>query len=617
MSDIVIGIDLGTTNSCAAYYLNGRVRIFKNKEGDRITSSFVFFTKEEPGVLVGKFGKHMSDQFPENGISEIKRFVGRKFDDPYLQNSLNYLPNKVYRDFNNNPLIEIECQNEIQRKTPEEICTLILSKIKADVESIVGHSLDKAVITVPAYFNVNQREVTLAAAREAGFTVLKLFNEPTAAALTYFLENDHNNKDYSLVYDLGGGTFDVAILKKDAKNIDIVAVDGNTHLGGRDFDNLIINYVCEYLLKNYNYNVKSYKRKMRRLQRDSEETKKTLSVAQSTNIILEGFVEDQKCVVIPFTRMQFEEMGAELFRKTIDIVDSCLRNSNIPKEEIKNVILSGGSTRIPKIQELLSTYFNGMDLNKSIDPDECVAEGAAIQAAMLSKNPKQEIIKLQINDVIPLSLGCSGTVGDMEFMIKRNSPIPTSVSSKYSNLHNKQKNMLFKIYEGERQIVNKNLYLGEMTIDNLTPAPPRQCEVIFTMSVDENGILSVTAEEIYKKNVRKLNVCYTRGYRSDSQVQNAVKDAQDHKEEDERFIKLVSLKQRLLDYCIVATYNFEDQQLTNKYNEVYKFCSSTFKKIKTDLNIDNEDYLKKLMEKTKFLCKPIAEKENFKYMPDI
>ncbi|KAJ3659726.1 hypothetical protein Zmor_011400 [Zophobas morio] len=610
MSDTVVGIDLGTTNTCAACYLNGRVKILENEEGGRVTPSYIFVT-EKSKIIVGQYARKMAEAKPEYGICEIKRLLGRKFDDPYVQNNLQYFPFKIVSQ-SNDPVLSILQKNDTFTKTPVDLCTAILSKVKADIESKIGTPVDKAVITVPAYFNISQREATLSAANKAGFTVLKLLNEPTAAALSYYLEHD-KEENISVVYDLGGGTFDVAILKRNGNNIDIIGVDGDTHLGGHDFDNLIVNYVCDYLHSSYKYNPRNDHRAMRRLHNECEEAKKTLSMTEETTIVLSGFVKDVPIVEIELTRDQFEEMGHDLFQRTIDIIDNCLKSCNIALGDIKEIILSGGSTRIPKIQQMISSYF-GKKPNKIVNPDECVAEGAALQAAMFSTNTEQQIHAFKITDVTPLSLGISNFVDLMTFCIERNTPIPVSKTLTRVTVDNQQKSMCFDVYEGERMDAKKNRHLGKVTISDITPAPPGKCEASFTMSIDANGILKVTAKEKLRNNVKNLTITYARGHQSDKEVKNALKDAEENKLEDDSFVKFAFLKEYVLDYCERAKYNLEKKNLQETYKQIYELCKVTKTEVE-DLELGNEGRLRKLRDRIVTNCEPVVTKYNFELMP--
>jgi heat shock protein 1/8 len=545
-------------------------------------------------------------------ISEIKRFIGKTYQEINLQNKLQYFSFKVEDDFDD-PIIVIQGENKVLKKTPQEISTIILQKIKTDVEAKIG-TVDKAVITVPAYFNTSQREATLKAATDAGFTVFKLLNEPNAAALSYFFKNNVDDECYSLIYDLGGGTFDVSILKKTLNNIDIICVDGDTSLGGKDLDNLIVDYVCEKLKNAYGYDPKSDRRTMRRMQNECETAKKTLSFTTETSIILEAFVKGHDKVEIDITKKQFEEMGEKLFKRTIEIVTRCVNNSGIAKDKIKHVVLAGGSSRIPKIQELLSAYFDGKTLNKSGNFDECVAEGAALQAAMFSCNSEQRVDKIKITDVIPLSLGTLVNCGEMYFILKKNTPIPTSNSYNFVTVFGNQCSVSFEIFEGERLEANKNRLLHKLTLDNLTPAPPRQCKVILTMNIDQNGILTIEAKEQYHNNVKEVKISYARGTQSDKEIETVLLDTTNHEAEDQRFMTFAKKKNYLRNYCESAKYNFEE--LLRKDDKVYELCKNTLDRLES-LQVGNEDIIEELTKKIKQKCDPIKKKFGFKYMDDL
>jgi heat shock protein 1/8 len=545
-------------------------------------------------------------------IPEIKRFIGKTYQEISLQNNLQYFSFKVEDDCNN-PIIVIQGESKVLKKTPQEITTTILQKIKTDVETKIG-TIDKAVITVPAYFNTNQREATLVAAKEAGVTVLKLLNEPNAAALSYFFKNNVDNECYSLVYDLGGGTFDVSILKKTLNNIQVICVDGDTSLGGKDLDNLIIDYVCEKLKNEYKYNPKSDRRTMRRMQNECEEAKKSLSFTTNTTILFEAFVKGHDKVEIDFTRKQFEEMGQKLFKRTIEIVKRCVDNSGLAKDKIKHVILAGGSSRIPKIQELLSAYFNGKTLDKSSNFEECVAEGAALQAAMFSCNSEQRVDKIKITDVIPLSLGTEIAYNEMNFVLKKNTPIPASGSYKTTNMFGNQKAVSLKIFEGERLEAKKNRLLHKFTLDNLTPAPPRQSNIIVAMNIDQNGILTIEAKEMYRNNIKEVKINYARCTRSDNEIEKVLLDSTNNEAEDQRFMICAKKKKKLRRYCISAMYNFE--MLLRKDDKIYELCKNTLERLES-LQVGNEDIIEELTKEIKKKCDPIAKEYKFKYMDNL
>ncbi|XP_063923026.1 heat shock 70 kDa protein-like [Zophobas morio] len=610
MDDLVIGIDLGTTNTCVACYRNGMVEILENSEGGRLTPSWVFFMKNSAlPPIVGQCAKRMVHTLPPNGIYETKRFLGKSFN--AIEETLKYFTFNVENKLGS-PVIKIERDNYTQELTPQEISSLILKRVKKDVEDKFGHKVEKAVITVPACFNTTQREVTLAAANEAGFTVLKLFNEPTAAALSYFFKKEDANDGYALVYDLGGGTFDVSVLKRTATNIDIICVDGNTQLGGKDFDNLIVDYVCEKT-EHYDWDPKQNRRKMCRLQNICEDAKIDLSVGEETSIILDGFVSDQE-IEIELEREEFELKAHTLIERTINIVERCLKNSQIKKKQIEHVILSGGSGRIPKVQKMLFDFFARNTLTKFVHLDECIAEGAALQAAMLATNVTQKIEKLVITDVVPLSLGIGVWPDRMNFVIKKGAPIPTRKSIRVETIKHEQTTITFKIFEGERLNIKKNYYLGSLLLENITPAPPGQCKVWVTFTIDHNGVLDVKAKEQRSNNSKELTVRYTRGRHSESEIKDALVDAEKNQKEDESFDTFSKRKLYLLQYCEAVKYNLRILNLIEEYQEVYSLCKIIQTKIE-NIHVDNKSELDNLISEAERQCVPIVKNREFKNMP--
>ncbi|KAJ3646229.1 hypothetical protein Zmor_023824 [Zophobas morio] len=614
MDDIVIGIDLGTTTSCISVYTKGRIRILDNERGGRVTPSFIYF-QPQGGIVIGEHAKTMSVHKPENGIYEVKRLLGRKFDDTYIKKTLDYFPFLI-SDVSNRPVITFKQNNIIVKKTPQELCTIILQELKKYAEAKLNQTVNKAVITVPAYFNVTQRKVTLAAAKDAEFTVLKLLNEPSAAALAYYFDNDITENHISLVYDLGGGTFDVAILQKKTDNVEVLCVGGDTQLGGHDLDNCILDYVYEVLRKDYHYDAQMAPDDKRRLRNMCEEAKKELSSANEAVITIYGLVAKHPKIIITLTRTLFEEKASKLFKKTIDILHNCLIDSKISKQSIQEVILCGGSTRIPKIQEMISNYFDNKQLNKSTNPDECVAEGAALQGAMLSSSKKQKIEQLKMVDVIPLSLGFDSYGSKMNFVIRRNTKIPAKGSYSYVNSEESATSSTVGIYEGERVDVRKNRYLGKLSIDGLTPAPPVQRRVTFTLNIDFNGILTVKAEEALSNNVREMKVNYTRSDRSEFEIKNSLVDAAENQKIDEKFNNFVKTKTHLYYYLTCFLYNFNKKNVGKEYQPIQVFC----KKAKNDLSgmeVDQENNLENLYKEVKTKCYAIAENYEFEYMPKI
>ncbi|KAJ3659851.1 hypothetical protein Zmor_011516 [Zophobas morio] len=610
MDDLVIGIDLGTTNSCISLYKKGKLKILENPEGERTTPTFIFF-HPEGGVIFGKHAPKMASDQTENGIYEVKRLVGRTYDDPRLQESVKYLSYNVKPDESNLPVVTLKQKKQIVTKTPQEVYTAILKELKKYAEEKLGHDVKKAVITVPAYFNILQREVTLAAAKEAGFDVLKLLNEPTAAALAYYFEND-NQKRKCLVYDFGGGTFDIAVLERHGKNIDIICVAGDSQLGGHDLDKCLQEHVHRELKEKYDFIVESPEDK-RSLRNKCEDAKKQLSTIPETVIVINGMVEQHPKIKMVITRKQFEELADDLVKMTIRMLDDCLSRSGISKESIEEVILCGGSSRIPKVQDLLSEYFDTKKLSKFVNPDECVAAGAALQAAMLSKHQDQKIDVIEMVDVVPLSLGFGNVANEMNFLIMRNTKIPATASKIFRTIIENQRSMPFKIYEGERSDARLNRLIGNFTIKDLTPAPPGELKIIATLSIDHNGILRATAKE-EGKNMKELSISFTRGERSERDIINSIKDAEVNQEYDEKFKDFGRLKRYFIEYCGGVIYNMEKKKLVKKYKMAYDFCK-VCRDIATNFEMNKLDELKTLIEKCKTQCEHIAHTHKFKHMP--
>ncbi|KAJ3659843.1 hypothetical protein Zmor_011508 [Zophobas morio] len=615
MSDLVIGIDLGTTNSCVAIFMNDKMKILEHNSGDRIVPSFIFFNTDG-SVFIGEHAKNKADDEPKNGIYEMKRLVGRKYDDSLLQKSLKYFPFDVSADASNNPVVSFKQRRVTITKTPQELYTILLEELKKFTKDKLGEAVNKVVITVPAYFNVTQREVTLAAAKDAGFTVLKLQNEPTAAALAYYHDHDIHKTHRSLVYDLGGGTFDVAILEKRFNDIDVICVAGDTQLGGHDLDNLILDFVCKQLKSKYDYDASDKPDDKRRLRNKCEKAKKKLSVSDEASITINGMVPNKPQVKIPLTRKEFEKMADKFFQKTIDILDNCLKDSGFSKTSIQEVILCGGSTRIPKIQELVSKYFGGKQLNKFENPDECVAEGAALQAAMLSTSTRQHIEELKLVEVVPLSIGFDSLGNEMIFIIKRGSKLPVSASHTYVNLHDDETSFTLGVYEGERLDARKNRQLDSITINNVTPAPPGQREVEFTLSIDTNGILTAKATEKLRNNTKSLKVQYTTGGRSDREIKNSLLAAAENKINDEKFVRFVKFKRYLIKYCVSIMYNLEENDLLDSYEDIYDFCNSTKLTAQT-LEMDEENRVKQLIQECERRCNSLVHTYDFDFMPQL
>uniref|UniRef100_A0A0C9S525 TSA: Wollemia nobilis Ref_Wollemi_Transcript_21926_2117 transcribed RNA sequence n=1 Tax=Wollemia nobilis TaxID=56998 RepID=A0A0C9S525_9CONI len=613
-----IGIDLGTTYSCVGIWQYDRVEIIANDQGNRITPSCVAFSDTER--LIGEAAKNQAAMNPTNTVFDAKRLIGRKFNEEVVQADMRMWPFKVVAGPGDKPLVQVQYKGETKTFAPEEISSMVLTKMKDTAEAYLGKTVKNAVITVPAYFNDSQRQATKDAGTIAGLNVMRIINEPTAAAIAYGLDNKSESSSGSgagrekniFIFDLGGGTFDVSILTVEGGLFEVKATAGDTHLGGEDFDNRMVNYFVQEFKRRHRKDLSGNAKALRRLKTACERAKRTLSTTSQTTIEIDS-LHDRIDFNTRITRAKFEELNLDLFKKCMEPVHKCLVDAKIDKSRISDVVLVGGSTRIPKVQKLLQDYFEGKELCKSINPDEAVAYGAAVQAAILNGESSKKVQDVLLLDVAPLSLGLETAGGIMTVLIPRNTTVPARKEKVFTTYSDNQTSVLVQVYEGERAQSKANNLLGKFVLSGIPPAPRGVPQIHVCFDIDANGILNVSAEDKTVGIKNNITITNDKGRLSKEEIERMVQDAVKYKEEDEDVKKKSDARNSLENYVYNMRYTIKDEKFGQKLS------SSDKEKMNKALNCaiewldsnhglaEADEYDQKLKEMER-VCNPIVSK---------
>ncbi|XP_022118662.2 heat shock protein 68 [Pieris rapae] len=572
-----IGIDLGTTFSCVGVFQNGKVEIIANEQGNRVTPSYVAFTETER--FIGDAAKNQIAMNPKNTVFDAKRLIGRRFDDAKVQQDLKHWPFEVISD-GGKPKIVVEYKGQKKKFSPEEISSMVLTKMKDTAETYLGGTVQNAVVTVPAYFNDSQRQATKDAGTIAAINVLRIINEPTAAALAYGLDKNLSGEKNVLIFDLGGGTFDVSILQiSEGSLFEVQSTAGDTHLGGEDFDNRMVDHFSTEFERKFKKNLKENPKALRRLRTACERAKRTLSSSTEASLEVDA-LHDGIDFYSKLSRARFEELCSDLFKQTLVPVERALKDANLHTREIHDVIMVGGSTRIPKIQRLLQDFFGGKTLNLSINPDEAVAYGAAVQAAILTGSKDERLQDVLLVDVTPLSLGIETAGGVMTKLVERNTRIPIAQKKVFSTYADNQPAVTIQVYEGERVMTRDNNLLGTFNLGGIPPAPRGVPQIEVTFDIDANGILNVSAEDKSTGRSERITISNDKGRLNKVEIDKMLHDAERFKADDDAIRERVEIRNQLESYlfgCKAAVENAGNRLTESEKNEVITECTNQLK----------------------------------------